>query len=94
MCHQPLSSGSSATFPTSSPRRPWRFRPRQGSPQLFAFVEVRDGAPAAHDAIADAVTRALGKVAVPTIRQVPRLPHLPNGKVDRRQLQAWATTEG
>jgi len=67
---------------------------RSGEPQVFAFVEVRDGAPAVHDAIAGAVARSLGKVAVPAIRQVPRLPHLPNGKVDRRQLQAWTTTEG
>ena len=26
----------------------------------------------------------------PIVRRVDRLPHLPNGKVDRRLLQEWA----
>jgi O-succinylbenzoic acid--CoA ligase len=63
-------------------------------PRLFAFVEVRESAPDVDDAIRTAVQAALGKVAVPAIRQVPRLPHLPNGKVDRRELQALAAKEG
>jgi O-succinylbenzoic acid--CoA ligase len=65
----------------------------EGEPRLYAFVEVRDGAPEVDEAIRSAVETALGRVAVPTIRQVPRLPHLPNGKVDRRRLQAWTTED-
>ncbi|MEI6361623.1 MAG: AMP-binding protein [Actinomycetes bacterium] len=64
------------------------------APRLFAYVEVRDSAPGVEEAVGTAVQTALGKVAVPVIRQVPRLPHLPNGKVDRRELQAWAAKEG
>lgn len=59
-------------------------------PRIYAFVQVRDLAPSVADAIREAVITALGKVAAPTVRQVQRLPHLPNGKVDRRELQAWA----
>jgi acyl-coenzyme A synthetase/AMP-(fatty) acid ligase len=51
---------------------------------------VRDLAPSVEEAIHEAVTAALGKVARPNVRQVVRLPHLPNGKVDRRELKAWA----
>ena len=61
-------------------------------PRMFVFVEVRDSAPAIDDAIAAAVRTALGAAATPTVRQVPRLPHLPNGKVDRRTLQGWAAS--
>jgi O-succinylbenzoic acid--CoA ligase len=66
----------------------------EGEPRLFAFVQVRDLAPSVEEAIYEAVTAALGKVARPTVRQVSRLPHLPNGKVDRRELQAWAERGG
>jgi len=61
-----------------------------GEPGLHAFLEVREVAP---DAAADAravVTERLGAAARPTVYRVARLPHLPNGKVDRRLLQQWA----
>ena len=61
-------------------------------PRVFVFVEVRDAAPAIDDAIAAAVRTALGAAATPAVRQVRRLPHLPNGKVDRRTLQGWAVS--
>jgi O-succinylbenzoic acid--CoA ligase len=65
-----------------------------GDPRLFAFLEVRDAAGSVDDSVREAVQAALGKVAIPVIRHVPRLPHLPNGKVDRRELQSWTTKEG
>jgi O-succinylbenzoic acid--CoA ligase len=65
-----------------------------GEPRLFAFLEVRDAAGSVDDSVREAVHVALGRVAIPVIRHVPRLPHLPNGKVDRRALQSWTTKEG
>ena len=65
-----------------------------GEPSVHVFVEVRDSAPDVEDAVRDAVTTRLGRAARPVVHRVPRLPHLPNGKVDRRELQAWTTTEG
>ena len=61
-----------------------------GEARLHAFVEVRGTATGAEEAARDEVTRRLGRAAAPTVRRVDRLPHLPNGKVDRRLLQEWA----
>ncbi len=61
-----------------------------GEARLHAFVEVRDTASSVEDTVRDEVARRLGRPAVPTVRRVDRLPHLPNGKVDRRLLQQWA----
>ena len=63
---------------------------RSGEARLHAFIEVRDGAAGAEQVAADEVTRRLGRAAAPAVRRVERLPHLPNGKVDRRLLQEWA----
>jgi long-chain acyl-CoA synthetase len=62
-----------------------------GEARLHAFVEVRDTASGAEEAARDEVTRRLGRAAAPAVRRVDRLPHLPNGKVDRRLLQEWAS---
>ncbi len=65
-----------------------------GEAQIWAFVEIRDSAPNVEERGSAAVVERLGKPARPhRIVCVPRLPHLPNGKVDRRQLQAWARDE-
>lgn len=61
-----------------------------GEARLYAFVEVRDTASGAEEAAHDEVARRLGRAAAPTVRRVDRLPHLPNGKVDRRLLKEWA----
>jgi O-succinylbenzoic acid--CoA ligase len=61
-----------------------------GEAQLQAFIEVRDTASGMQDTVRDEVARRLGRPAVPAVRIVDRLPHLPNGKVDRRLLQEWA----
>lgn len=63
---------------------------RSGEARLHAFIEVRDTASGAEDEARDEVTRRLGRAATPTVHRVVRLPHLPNGKVDRRLLQQWA----
>jgi O-succinylbenzoic acid--CoA ligase len=66
-----------------------------GEPAICAFVEVRDGAPDMEETVRAAVGSALGSAARPwSVRQVVRLPHLPNGKVDRRLLQEWARADG
>ena len=66
-----------------------------GEPRIHVFVEVRDRAPAAEAAISTAVAAALGSVARPAaVHRVARLPHLPNGKVDRRVLQEQARSDG
>ena len=68
--------------------------PRGGDPSICVFVEVRDAAPDVEVAVRDAVVRRLGPVARPaSVRRVPRLPHLPNGKVDRRLLTQWAESD-
>ena len=65
-----------------------------GDPSLVAFIEVRDEAGAAAATATAAVAETLGRAARPsTIRQVARLPHLPNGKVDSLLLQEWARTD-
>ena len=65
-----------------------------GEPRIHVFVEVRDRAPAAEAAISTAVAAALGSVARPAaVHRVARLPHLPNGKVDRRVLQERARSD-
>ena len=61
-----------------------------GEPVLHAFLEVRDAAPGAEDAAGAAVVDRLGRAALPRMHRVDRLPHLPNGKVDRRLLQQRA----
>ncbi len=61
-----------------------------GEPELHAFIEVRDSAPGTEEAVRVAVGRRLGSAARPAVHRVERLPHLPNGKVDRRLLQRWA----
>jgi o-succinylbenzoate---CoA ligase len=61
-----------------------------GEPVLHVFLEVRDDAPQVEDAVRDAVASRLGRAARPVVHRVARLPHLPNGKVDRRLLQEWA----
>jgi O-succinylbenzoic acid--CoA ligase len=63
---------------------------RSGDARLHAFIEVRDTASGAEDEARDEVVRRLGRAATPTVHRVARLPHLPNGKVDRRLLQQWA----
>jgi O-succinylbenzoic acid--CoA ligase len=63
---------------------------RAGEPELHAFVEVRDRASGAEQSARDEVVRRLGRGATPIIHRVDRLPHLPNGKVDRRLLQERA----
>ena len=65
------------------------FRP-DGEPGLHAFVEVRDTAPTVAAQVEAEVVRQLGSHARPVVHRVERLPHLPNGKVDRRLLQEWA----
>lgn len=66
-----------------------------GDPAVHVFVEVRDRAPAIEDTVRAAVLDRLGRAAVPVVHRVERLPHLPNGKVDRRRLGdvAGATEE-
>jgi acyl-coenzyme A synthetase/AMP-(fatty) acid ligase len=62
---------------------------------IWAFVEVRDAAPDVESLCASAVVERLGRVARPSVvRRVARLPHLPNGKVDRQMLVAWARSIG
>lgn len=62
-----------------------------GEPELWAFIEVRDDAPDVETAGTAVVTERLGKAARPrAVRRVSRLPHLPNGKVDRLLLEQWA----
>jgi o-succinylbenzoate---CoA ligase len=61
-----------------------------GEASLHAFVEVRDTAPGVEDAVRAEVSRRLGPAARPVVHRVDRLPHLPNGKVDRRLLQEWS----
>lgn len=61
-----------------------------GDPAVHAFVVVREKAPAVEDAIRQQVTERLGPHARPIVHRVDRLPHLPNGKVDRRTLQTQA----
>ena len=61
-------------------------------PHLHAFVIVHDGAPRAADDAREAVAQQLGRVAAPTMHRVGSLPHLPNGKVDRRLLTEWAAS--
>lgn len=65
-----------------------------GEPQVHAFVEVRDAAPDVEAQVRTAVVAQLGPAARPQVHRVPSLPHLPNGKVDRRLLQEWAAKGG
>lgn len=60
-------------------------------PVLHVFVEVRESAPELESDVDAAVERRLGRAARPgRLWRVPSLPHLPNGKVDRRLLLEWA----
>jgi O-succinylbenzoic acid--CoA ligase len=65
--------------------------PEDTEPVVWVFLEARDDAPEIDRVARLAVIGALGAAAAPTVRQVVRLPHLPNGKVDRLRLQRWAT---
>lgn len=58
--------------------------------RIHAFIEVRDGARDVADSVRSAVADHLGRAARPVAHRVERLPHLPNGKVDRRLLLEWA----
>ncbi len=61
-----------------------------GDARLHAFVEIRDDASGVADSVRAAVTEQLGRPARPVVHRVQHLPHLPNGKVDRRALVQWA----
>lgn len=61
-----------------------------GEPALHLFVESRDAAVGVGEAARVAVEQALGRAARPVVHEVARLPHLPNGKVDRQRLQRQA----
>lgn len=61
-------------------------------PALHAFVVIRDGAPRAIDDAREATAQRLGRLAAPAMHRVESLPHLPNGKVDRRLLTEWAAS--
>jgi acyl-CoA synthetase (AMP-forming)/AMP-acid ligase II len=61
-----------------------------GEPHIHVFVEVRDRAHGVPDAVREAVLRTLGRATKPVVHEVARMPHLPNGKVDRRRLQRQA----
>jgi O-succinylbenzoic acid--CoA ligase len=61
-------------------------------PALHAFVVPRDGAPRAVDDALEATAQRLGRLAAPAMHRVGSLPHLPNGKVDRRLLTEWAAS--
>lgn len=64
-----------------------------GDPLIVCFLEVRDSAAQTAGTALAAIVTALGPAARPSaIHEVPHLPHLPNGKVDRRLLQEWART--
>jgi len=56
---------------------------RRGA-RIVAYVEMSD--PAGLPAIAPLVSERLGGAARPEVVQVDALPHLPNGKIDRRAL--------
>ena len=86
----PLAVGAGDRRPARRRGRRRGLAPPSGEARLHAFVEVRDTASGVEDAVRDEVARRLGRPAVPTVRRVDRLPHLPNGKVDRRLLQQWA----
>lgn len=65
-----------------------------GEPLLCAFIEVREEAPDVERAVVEAVSERLGAIARPRrIHRVARLPHLPNGKVDRPLLRRWASED-
>jgi o-succinylbenzoate---CoA ligase len=64
-----------------------------GEPVVHAFVVTRETAPDIEGEILATVVRLLGAAAGPRrIHRVGQLPHLPNGKVDRRLLLAMIDT--
>lgn len=65
----------------------------ESEPHLHAFVVVRDHAPRAMDDARESVSQRLGRPARPRMHPVDSLPHLPNGKVDRRLLTERASSE-
>ncbi len=67
---------------------------RLGDPLVHVFVVARDEAPTLEDGIRDRVGDVLGTAARPQVHRVERLPHLPNGKVDRRELRHRAAGGG
>ena len=62
----------------------------RGQPQVHVFVVARELAPHLEDRVRDEVAQHLGAAARPRVHRVAQLPHLPNGKVDRRSLQEHA----
>jgi O-succinylbenzoic acid--CoA ligase len=60
-----------------------------GELSVWLFVQARDGAEV-DERVSRGVVLRLGAAARPTVRVVDRIPHLPNGKVDRERLLAWA----
>ncbi|MDO8308485.1 MAG: AMP-binding protein [Actinomycetota bacterium] len=66
-----------------------------GEPSLHAFIEARDAAEGLAGLVEAAVEDRLGRAARPArVWPIDRLPYLPNGKVDRKRLEAWATGPG
>ena len=60
-------------------------------PVLHAFIEARESAPDLESDALTGVEERLGRAARPgRVWRVAALPHLPNGKVDRRLLLEWA----
>jgi len=66
----------------------------RGEPIVHVFVVARELAPGLEERIRHEVADLLGKAARPHVHRVDHLPHLPNGKVDRRSLQDWARKGG
>jgi O-succinylbenzoic acid--CoA ligase len=64
-------------------------RRADAEPAIWLFVQPRDGADVAGRVREEVVDR-LGRAARPSVRTVGRIPHLPNGKVDRERLLDWA----
>ena len=89
------SNASSPTCPTSSPPPPSRSPSDSGEP---AAARLRRGARRRHrrrrTRRATRSPRRLGERPPPSSTGSTRLPHLPNGKVDRRLLQQWAAATG
>ena len=62
--------------------------------KLVAFCALRSGSERSEAELRADLSSRVPPFAVPDrIRIVPQLPRLPNGKVDRRQLAAWAQME-
>ena len=62
----------------------------RGEAVVHVFVVVRDDAALDDRRVQESVIERLGVAARPIVTRVDHLPHLPNGKVDRRALQERA----